>query len=225
MTASTVQWGRRLAVAAIVVQVPRLVLMALAGDHLRLPELLEGMFLAISGVGFALTLTGGNVYLAHVIGMTRRYWLVVPWLLVLGCTGFLLTPMQVASLEGQHLQAVLAGAELTWTWQATNVLAGELVAASCMLAALVAQRAGQQAGEQASSSKGLLPRSQQPIQLGIAQLPVQAAPLPAANSPAKLVPCRNGCGWTGGEMGERGHQKSCSKRKAQEANTSEGVRL
>lgn len=116
----TAIWGRRLALAAIVVQVPRLVLMALAADHLRLPAAWEGLFVGISGVGAALALTGGNVYLAHVVALTRRWLLAVPWLLVLACTAVLLTPMQVAGLERRHLESVLSTPELRWFFVGTS---------------------------------------------------------------------------------------------------------
>jgi len=110
--------GVWIAMAAILVQAPRLVLAVLAADHQSIGAAWERGLLVVAGIGTATVLTGGNLYLAHAIGGARhrRRWLVGVWLLVLASTGGLVVPLIAAGLGGRTLPQLLGGAALTWTW-------------------------------------------------------------------------------------------------------------
>ena len=60
--------GVWIAMAAILVQAPRLVLAVLAADHQSIGAAWERGLLVVAGIGTATVLTGGNLYLAHAIG-------------------------------------------------------------------------------------------------------------------------------------------------------------
>jgi hypothetical protein len=129
--------GVWIAMAAILVQAPRLVLAVLAADHQAIGAAWERGLLVVAGIGTATVLTGGNLYLAHAIGSARRRrrWLVGVWLLVLASTGGLVVPLIAAGLGGRTLPQLLGGAALTWTWSGLAALAHEVTAAGCVLAA------------------------------------------------------------------------------------------
>jgi MFS family permease len=129
--------GVGIAMAAILVQAPRLVLAVLAADHQAIGAAWERGLLVVAGIGTATVLTGGNLYLAHAIGSRhrRRRWLVGVWLLVLASTGGLVVPLIAAGLGGRTLPELLGGAALTWTWSGLAALAHEVTAAGCVLAA------------------------------------------------------------------------------------------
>jgi hypothetical protein len=129
--------GVWIAMAAILVQAPRLVLAVLAADHQSIGAAWERGLLVVAGIGTATVLTGGNLYLAHAIGSARRRrrWLVGVWLLVLASTGGLVVPLIAAGLGGRTLSQLLGGAALTWTWSGLAALAHEVTAAGCVLAA------------------------------------------------------------------------------------------
>jgi hypothetical protein len=129
--------GVWIAMAAILVQAPRLVLAVLAADHQAIGAAWERGLLVVAGIGTATVLTGGNLYLAHAIGSARRRrrWLVGVWLLVLASAGGLVVPLIAAGLGGRTLPQLLGGAALTWTWSGLAALAHEVTAAGCVLAA------------------------------------------------------------------------------------------
>ena len=129
--------GVWIAMAAILVQAPRLVLAVLAADHQSIGAAWERGLLVVAGIATATVLTGGNLYLAHAIGSARRRrrWLVGVWLLVLASTGGLVVPLIAAGLGGRTLPQLLGGAALTWTWSGLAALAHEVTAAGCVLAA------------------------------------------------------------------------------------------
>ena len=55
--------GVTIAMAAILVQAPRLVLAVLAADHQEIGAAAERWLLVVAGIGTATVLTGGNLYL------------------------------------------------------------------------------------------------------------------------------------------------------------------
>lgn len=63
--------GVGVALAAILVQAPRLVLAMLAADRQPVAAEAERGLLVVEGVGTALVLTGGNLYLAHALARVR----------------------------------------------------------------------------------------------------------------------------------------------------------
>jgi hypothetical protein len=129
--------GVTIAMAAILVQAPRLVLAVLAADHQEIGAAAERWLLVVAGIGTATVLTGGNLYLAHVIASVRRRrrWLILVWLLVLASSGALVVPLIAAGLHRHTLPELLDSAALGWTWSGLAALAHEVTAAACMLAA------------------------------------------------------------------------------------------
>src|SRR6202158_1936554 len=129
--------GVGIAMAAILVQAPRLVLAVLAADHQAIGAAWERGLLVVAGIGTATVLTGGNLYLAHAIASVhrRRRWLVGVWLLVLASPGGLVVPLIAAGLGGRTLPQLLDGAALGWTWSGLGALAHEVTAGGCTLAA------------------------------------------------------------------------------------------
>jgi hypothetical protein len=129
--------GVMIAMAAILVQAPRLVLAVLAADHQEVGAAAERGLLVVAGIGTATVLTGGNLYLAHAIARVRRRrrWLILVWLLVLASSGGLVVPLIAAGLHRRTLPELLDSATLAWAWSGLAALAHEVTAAACMLAA------------------------------------------------------------------------------------------
>jgi hypothetical protein len=87
--------GLAIALAAILVQAPRLVLVLLAADRLPVAAAAERALLVVAGIGTALVLTGGNLYLAHTVAQVKawRRTLAVAWIAVLAASGGLVIPL------------------------------------------------------------------------------------------------------------------------------------
>jgi len=132
--------GVGVALAAILVQAPRLVLAVLAADRQPVGVDAERALLVIAGVGTALVLTGGNLYLAHAIARVRRWRraLAAVWLAVLVSSGGLVVPLVAAGLRGRTLPQLLGSELLAWSWSLLAALAHEVTAAGCVLAAAAA---------------------------------------------------------------------------------------
>jgi hypothetical protein len=177
--------GVWIAMAAILVQAPRLVLAVLAADHQAIGAAWERGLLVVAGIGTATVLTGGNLYLAHAIGSARRRrrWLVGVWLLVLASTGGLVVPLIAAGLGGRTLPQLLAGAALTWTWSGLAALAHEVTAAGCVLAAAAL------GGDAAAAERHELHAQQQQVLAKSAEL---AAQRDAAHAELAAVRQRHG---------------------------------
>ncbi len=148
--------GVGVALAAILVQAPRLVLAVLAADRLPVAADAERALLVVAGVGTALVLTGGNLYLAHAIARVRRWRraLGVVWLAVLVSSGGLVVPLVAAGLSGRTLPQLLSGKGLAWSWSLLAALAHEVTAAGCVLAAAAA------ASERSAAERAAAERSE-----------------------------------------------------------------
>jgi hypothetical protein len=216
----TKRWGLWIAMAAVLVATPRLVLTLLAGDRIGLGPALTAWLIAISGAGAAVVLSAGQLYIVHVIGTAaRRTVLSLLWAGVLAMTGVIVTPMIVAGLEARTLPQVLTepwqAGWSRWIWAAVAVLAVELAAAVCVYAdRLHARDAEQRAAlhEQLQHLHAELAGARQQLAEQRAR-GRRARPMQAAESTGG-VPCRNGCGYMGSQMGERGHQRYCQARGA-----------
>jgi len=202
--------GLWIAMAAVVVATPRLVLTLLAGERIGLAPGATAALIAISGAGAAVVLSAGQLYIVHVVGtVPRRVTLAVLWAGILLMTAVLVVPMIIAGLEARTLPEVLTqpvtpGWGGRWAWAAVAVLAVELAAAVCVYAARLHGRDAERRAEleqQLSMLQAQLAAAQQ------ARQQRRASKQPAAAG--ELVPCRHGCGYTGTEMGERGHQAHC----------------
>ena len=230
--------GVWIAMAAILVQAPRLVLAVLAADHQAIAATWERALLILAGCGTALVLTGGNLYLAHAIARVRRWraGLVVVWLIVLASTGGLVVPLIAAGIGGRTLPQVLDRHLLAWAWSLLAALAHEVTAAGCMLsAAALASTAAAAAHERSQSIAidellaqrdaarrelaALLERQSQgqrlpaPAIAGGAGSEELAAPESTAAAPLERVVCREGCGKSFSSLlGEMGHLRHCPAR-------------
>lgn len=215
--------GLHLAVTAILVNVPRLVLAFLEADGIEIGSALRAGLLAVTGVATGIVLTGGGAYLAHALSRSSRFRLLLAatWGLVLACAAVLVTPALVAGLSGSELAAVLGSSSLRWAWSGTAVLAVELVAAGSMLA-YAAEQGELDRAEQAEQELLELARDRNRLESRLAELASSPEPArrparrraPRALAPSgEPVPCRNGCGFVGASsMAERGHLRSCPLR-------------
>ena len=235
--------GVWIAMAAILVQAPRLVLAVLAADQQSIGAAWERGLLVVAGIGTATVLTGGNLYLAHAIGRSRRRrrWLVGVWLLVLASTGGLVVPLIAAGLGGRTLPQLLGGAALTWTWSGLAALAHEVTAAGCVLAAaalggdaaaaerqelLLAQeqqllraRNGELVTQRDAARAELAALQQRPaLPQARSRRALAAAAGRAAGPTGEPVACREGCGRQfDGVLAEIGHLRHCPVRLARQA--------
>jgi MFS family permease len=233
--------GVWIAMAAILVQAPRLVLAVLAADHQVLDEDWQRRLLMLAGFGTALVLTGGNLYLAHSIARVRRWraGLVVVWLVVLGSTGGLVVPMIAAGIAGRTLPQVLGAHLFIWAWSLLAALAHEVTAAGCILSATALRSEDTAAAQERSHSRAVAEllsqrdaarhelevlaqrygqNERQPSPLTTAasgRFELPAAGSPAA-APALPVVCREGCGKQFNSLlAEMGHLRHCPKRRQQ----------
>lgn len=131
--------GYILALSALLVNAPRLVLTYLRTDNIHLPLMTEASLLTITGIATGIVLTGGGMYLAHTLAQARRHWftrllLTLCWLALLGFTVILLAPMMLSGLRASDLIAVIPDTSAQWTWSITAVLAIEVMAGGIMLA-------------------------------------------------------------------------------------------
>jgi MFS family permease len=174
--------GRWIAFAAVVVQAPRLILALLAADREPVGLAWQRGLLVVAGLGTAVVLTGGNLYLAHALATARRWraMLTAVWVAVLASSGALLVPMIAAGLSGRTLPQVLGSSDLQWSWAVLAAMAHEVTAAGCMLA---------------STASG--PASQELSQLSPLAQPLELAgsPLgPAEGQAEQAHSCPAGCG-------------------------------
>ena len=176
--------GRLIAFAAILVLAPRLILALLAADRQPVAPDWQRALLVVAGLGTALVLTGGNLYLAHAFATAKRWRtrLGLVWLVVLGSSGSLLVPMIAAGLSGRTLPEVLGSTKLQWSWAALAAISHEVTAAGCMLASASLVPGSRQLSE-------LSPLAQ-PGELAGSSL---AASVPGAQPAALPLPCRASC--------------------------------
>jgi MFS family permease len=200
------QIGHAIALAAVLVQAPRLVLTLLAADRQPVETSWQRLLLVVAGIGTAVVLTGGNLYLAHTLATASRWrrLLAGVWLAVLLSSGSLVVPLIAGGLGGRPLYEILGSARLQWAWAVLAALAHELTAAGCMLAAASASALPE------SAAAGL---SQQPAAASAGAVAASAEPL--ASSAAQPRPCRRGCGKTfASPASELGHLRHCPARPA-----------
>jgi len=192
--------GQAIALAAILVQAPRLVLTLLAADRQAVNPAWQRTLLVVAGIGTALVLTGGNLYLAHSVAAATRWrrLLALMWLAVLCASGALTVPMIAGGLSGRSLPQVLAASSLSWSWALLAALAHEVTAAGCILATT----------------------AHQPVDVDFKVLPqpavASAAPAVGSEAASEAQPqglrlaCRKGCGRTFNSLqAELGHLRHC----------------
>lgn len=134
------KFGLWLALAALMINSPRFVLLFLGVDGVMLPKSVEGTFLALSAVATGLLLTGGSAFLAHTLVAQHarrgavKLFLTICWVLLLFFSVILLAPYMVYNLSRSYLATVLTTPFAQWAWSIVSVAAVELMAAAAMAA-------------------------------------------------------------------------------------------
>ncbi len=210
--------GLTIALAAILVQAPRLVLVLLAADRQPVTAAVERALLVVAGVGTALVLTGGNLYLAHTVAQVRswRRTLVGAWIVVLAASGGLVLPLVVAGLSAHTVPEILSASGLDWPWAVLASIAHELTAAGCVLAGAAwgsqSEAAGGGAAGARTAAAGALPGGSD-VGLPAAAAAAGAAALAAVPAVPGFA-CRGGCGkGFGSQQAEIAHQRHCPRRR------------
>lgn len=204
-----------LAAAAVAVNAPRLILAFLEADGLPVSPSWRGSLLGLTGVATGVVLTGGGAYLAHALARGARYrrTLAVTWLLVLTCSGVLVTPMLVAGLGRAELGQVLPTPGKRWVWSATAVLAVELVAAGAMVAH-AAHRTEQEEADETERELLRVARERDRLQGRLEGVSRELEAARESAAAAERHPCRHGCGAVfSSASGERGHLRACPARR------------
>lgn len=147
----------QISLAALLVNGLRFVILFLAADALKLPWLVEGIMLGITGIASGIVLTGGGAYIAHEIVAMRgqvfsRLFMVVCWIILLVSNVILLAPMMAVGLAKTEFTVVL-DANQRWLWAVTAIVAIEVLAAGAM----VAHAAGQHSNADESIKKDSKP--------------------------------------------------------------------
>jgi hypothetical protein len=210
--------GLVIALAAILVQAPRLVLVLLAADRLPVAPGAERALLVLAGIGTAFVLTGGNLYLAHTVAQVEpwRRTLAAAWLTVLAASGGLALPLIVAGLTARTVPDILGAGRLEWAWALLAAIAHELTAAGCILASAAWASTQAAPAAEAKPAALVLPASLPAQSTGL--LPGgSSAPLPRQTAPVSSpVPCRAGCGRAfTSQQAEIAHQRYCPVRRQQ----------
>ncbi len=178
--------GLTLALAALFVNGPRLVLIFLQADGLSLPDNMEGAILAVTGIATGAVLTGGGMYIAHTLAQPAagrlRLLLAVCWLSLLAFSVVLIAPALVSALRASELAGVLSAERSQWLWAVTAVLAVEVLAGGAMAAHAMDNDAAPRAGvPSAPSALGTLARAvAQRIEAGAPQPVMDGRVHPAA---------------------------------------------
>ena len=130
--------GRLLALAAVSVTGPRLVLVFLQADGINVWPWAETFILAVTGIGTGLVLTGGGMYIAHhlavgMVGAWKWLFLAFCWLLLLFFSVVLIAPALVFALQNSQLNTILVF-PYNWYWSIVAVLAVEVLAGAAIVA-------------------------------------------------------------------------------------------
>ncbi|RME83102.1 MAG: hypothetical protein D6775_09040 [Caldilineae bacterium] len=154
--------GLLVALAALLVNAPRLMLIYLRVDGLALPAQIEGAMLALTGIATGIVLTGGGMYIAHVLarpagtGGFARALLGLCWVLLLAFAVVLVSPALVAGIRATDMAGVLTTTRWQWVWAVTAVAAVEILAAGAMVAHALAGEPAQARGRPRASGPGAL---------------------------------------------------------------------
>lgn len=149
--------GRSLAMIALIVQAPRLILSILDADQIAIQPSVRQTLLIIAAIGTASILTGGQLYLIHVIGTVRKWrpGLVIIWLGVLTFSGAMIIPAVFGGLSSTLLPSVLSLEQKLW-WSLIAAMSHELTAAGCVLASIAHDRDRAEGGSSGLSEDDLL---------------------------------------------------------------------
>lgn len=132
--------GLWLAIAALLVNSPRLVIVFLRVDGLRLPNDVEMWLLTATGIATGAVLSGGGALIAHSLARTTaRDWramaLYIAWGLMLLFSVILISPLLVAGIRANpELVQVMPETWQQWLWSIIGVLSVEVLAGASMIA-------------------------------------------------------------------------------------------
>jgi len=147
--------GVWLAIIALLVNVPRFVLVFLRVDGIVLPLEVEGVMLGASGIATGLVLTGGGAFIAHRLAESKvrgipRIFLVLCWLSLLVFSVILLAPLLVSAIRTSPLKDVFSSNFSQWLWAVVAVLAVEVLAAGSVAATAVKDEGEHTQGDEPS---------------------------------------------------------------------------
>lgn len=136
--------GLLFALAALLVNGPRLVITYLEADGLALSAGVEGSILVVTALATGAVLTGGGMFIAHVLGGEHaggalKAILTVAWLSLLAFMVILIAPTMKAGLANTSFNATLSDT-WQWIWSVTAVIAVEVLAGGAMLADALTER-------------------------------------------------------------------------------------
>lgn len=176
--------GLWIALAAVLVNGPRLVLIFLQADGIAIPGGIEATVLSVTGIATGAVLTGGGMYIAHRLaepggGRAVRAILITTWALLLIFSVVLIAPALLLAWRHSALAEIIpAGPDVIWAVVA--VLSVEVLAGGAMAAhAMGEQPANQpaQAARRPGRLSILADAVTQRIAGEIASQPTAAAPL------------------------------------------------
>lgn len=137
-TQTTSRAGQWIALAAVLVNGPRLVLIFLQADGIAIPRGIEAAVLSITGIATGAVLTGGGMYIAHRLAEPGgragvRAILIATWGLLLAFSVVLIAPALLLAWRHSALAEIIpAGPDVAWA--VTAVLAVEVLAGGAMAA-------------------------------------------------------------------------------------------
>lgn len=132
--------GIWIAIAALLVNMPRFVILFLDVDGIDLGLVAEGWLLGIGGVAMGVALSGGGAYIAHTIAQPKprpgvaTFALIACWIALLIFSVILLAPSLVLAVRTYGLSKVLHTENQQWAWSVAAVIAVEVLAGGAMVA-------------------------------------------------------------------------------------------
>jgi hypothetical protein len=132
--------GIWIAIAALLVNMPRLVILFLDVDGIDLGLAAEGWLLGVGGVAMGVSLSGGGAYIAHTIAQPKprpaaaTVALIACWVALLLFSVILLSPSLVLAVRSYDMAKVLVTERQQWLWSIIAVIAVEVLAAGAMVA-------------------------------------------------------------------------------------------
>ena len=202
MKTSPARVGIWIAIAALLVNMPRFVILFLDVDGIDLGLVTEGWLLGIGGVAMGIVLSGGGAYIAHTIAQpgARNPFatgaLLLCWVALLAFSVVLLAPSLVMAVRNYGMAQVLDTEWKQWVWSTVAIIAVEVLAAGAMVAHAVSGAPVQTRSTQpgawskifnAASDAAVAKLNQvaQPAPAMVSQPAVQPMPQPAAKPVAQ----------------------------------------
>lgn len=132
-------WATAIIVAALLVNIPRLIVYSLKADGVSLDHGVEAFLIAMSGIGTGIVFSGGQLILAHTLPLLEegqgKNLIKGIWGSMLVFSVVIISPFMVAGIIAQpDLRAVLPDWWQMWLWAITSIAAAEIVAAGVMIA-------------------------------------------------------------------------------------------